>query len=1032
MPVRLTGSYVKRLIDERLSQKSELKPDIGRILGLPSNRIFFDPRGSASLITPLLAACTEVISSGKRTLANGQLVRAEQLPPYESFCLLIYVGLSISFFEALSEAVAALPPNQKSGERTPVTAPDRERDAKSWTKELTSLAACVLDAEVNYLIGSAPDAAGKDLFSTLNDWACALLAHDGQAENVLLKIRQELSKSAQDRFAVWLAQDGEAQIWLREFLNFRPQEAARNQVPDSMGSLTAPLQNWTDGKSDATERRRDAWKVYRESLRELPDTKGTMFAEEFGVRQVFVQPLVSYEIAGSKARKQSIVPDIGSLIGSLVSNRVPGDELILFCGGPGSGKSTLCRIIASELAQNEAMHPVFLRLRRLKEGADIPSFVEENLRREGLIDRISELRGIQNLVLILDGFDELVMASRARLREFFNNLRSDLDDGPLKKVKAIVSGRDTLFPLGAGLPSGSHVIQLLPFDRPRVEAWGQKWRALNTGQGSEFRPEIFYEEERRNKASSPLHHLVTWPLTLHLVARVHRTGGFQTDQTEARSVEKAVLYRSILAETSRRQLDQTAGKGRLGDRETRTFLRAVAWLMHSTSRDSLDFSEVDPVLQKLFPDASETDRAELADVAVVNAPELTKGEERGFEFVHKSFAEFLTAERLAETLDRVAYKTPDYETGTPNWQMSTVEAVRAIAAELGIRLLPAEIQEMLEPMLGDFRSFVSESSVRNGESEQRDADALERKLARLEELIRISGSKESMSEVGRATATSLLVRAPLEAIANYHAALLVLASSTALRLTRNRSTEKKGRRAEMSLSDLFRIIHLVEAGGLAIDQGLSRRLFSGIAIPQHDGKPISVSFPPIAPGRLTAAAGLVFPLVRTVQLMSSLLRFSHFERQILYQLMGDRPRRGDRGIFESMGSWLRGDWRDARYRNERYHYRHIFLDESELRELFGYGGDEHDWVDHFDSDVLSDYARPLFELLRELRSQGNDEAIARLIEFSYRRYRESTPPAHYAPHADEWFRRFFEMFVFQESEKVGRRIPKGRPPTKKD
>jgi NACHT domain len=877
MPAKLTGSYLKRLAHERLARQSELQPDIRKILDLPGSRVFLEPLDDRSLVDGLVAACLEAISSGRKVLANPGIIRADQLPPFESFCLLIYVALAVSFYEALSENIGNV-----GSELTSTTRDDSKSELKDWVKELTKLSNRVLEAEVNYLIGSPPTAAGRNLYGALVEWTLALLSRAGQDGTLLNFVRHRLSEVAHDRFTVWLARSGEAQQWLREYLNFQPQQEANDRVADNMNSLAIPLKDWTGKPGSLSNRRRDAWKTYRATLLELPDSKGTMFAEEFGVRRVFVQPLASYEIAGFKDRIQPKVNDVASLIGALVSTRVHGDELILLCGGPGSGKSTLCRIIASELSKNELMHPIFLRLRRLKEGADIPSFVEENLHNEGVIDRIAELREFSNVVLILDGFDELVMASRARLREFFNNLRADLEVGPLKKIRVIVSGRDTLFPSGQGLPIGSHIIRLLPFDLPRVETWGDKWRSLNAGQrGEEFRPEIFFESGHRGRHGnvSPLHHLVTWPLTLHLVARVHRSGHLEIGKADARDVEKAILYRSILAETSQRQHDQTSGKGRLGDKETRIFLRAVSWQMHSMSRDSLDFHEVDSTLQKLFPGASESERSELAEVTVVNAPELQKGEEKGFEFVHKSFAEFLVAEKIAETLDRVASQVPDWETGRPTWRMSAVDAVRAIASELGIRLLPPEVQEMLETMLGDFKLFCN-GTAGDASSSSENRDALRRKLERVEELIRMSGSRDTVSEVERVTSSSSLINTPLEALANFSAALLILASVVSQRIRRMTANGDAGRRAQIKLVDLFRLIHLVELGGVAIDEVLGHRIFRSLEIKRDNPNATAIRYPPVPPALLRDVKGLWCPIFVRLQEALILSQFAQLEANI--------------------------------------------------------------------------------------------------------------------------------------------------------
>jgi len=87
---------------------------------------------------------------------------------------------------------------------------------------------------------------------------------------------------------------------------------------------------------------------------------------------------VVYHIRGGEGDggEPQVVPDLGRLLGALISSRVSGEDLVILCGGPGSGKSTLCRVMASELAQDPLIHPVFLRLRRVKEGAEISQFID--------------------------------------------------------------------------------------------------------------------------------------------------------------------------------------------------------------------------------------------------------------------------------------------------------------------------------------------------------------------------------------------------------------------------------------------------------------------------------------------------------------------------------------------------------------------------------------------------------------------------------------------------------------------------------
>src|SRR5205807_266350 len=140
-----------------------------------------------------------------------------------------------------------------------------------------------------------------------------------------------------------------------EYLNFEHQRAWTARVSDDVRSIHQALTHWLQPTSEAAKKRAEAWERYKKTLLVLPDLKETMFAEQFGVRHVFVQPIARYKVAGMGIEDGTVVADVANLMAGLISERVPGDELILLCGGPGSGKSTLCRAIASELASNQEM-----------------------------------------------------------------------------------------------------------------------------------------------------------------------------------------------------------------------------------------------------------------------------------------------------------------------------------------------------------------------------------------------------------------------------------------------------------------------------------------------------------------------------------------------------------------------------------------------------------------------------------------------------------------------------------------------------
>ncbi len=429
----------------------------------------------------------------------------------------------------------------------------------------------------------------------------------------------------------WLTSAGKCSNWVREFLNYSHQQAVRSKVLEDFSSLLPTFKGWITPSPVSGEKKEKAWRKYREALQKLPDDKSTMFNENLGVRDVFVQPLVTYNVAGARREQGKVIPDVADLIGTLLSDRAAYGDLILLCGGPGSGKSTLCKYLASELAQDEQVHPVFVRLRRLQEGQDIRKFLEDHLQNEGVIDKLSELSDVNSLIIILDGFDELVMASRSRVMQFFNALEIDFQSGPLRNAKTIVSGRDTRFPKGVGLPIGAHVISLLPFDKAKIETWGRKWRSSQAaGRISDFYPEKFFTEGAEKRLTKPLHHLVSWPLTLHLVARAHASESIDLSVASSEEVEKAVLYRSIIDEAGIREEAQRVGEGRLDAKGMRSFVQALALEMYSSGREALDYTDGLPILKNIYKNATEKELGDLSQVAIVSQPQLTKGEQGGF------------------------------------------------------------------------------------------------------------------------------------------------------------------------------------------------------------------------------------------------------------------------------------------------------------------------------------------------------------------------------------------------------------------
>ena len=173
---------------------------------------------------------------------------------------------------------------------------------------------------------------------------------------------------------------------MRNYLALSYQEETSAQLLTDVSSIREALDAWRATAAGLKEQQAQAWTDYRMTLaaaRQKRDNVQRVIRSPEG----FLRPAAAYHVRGASgdAGTPRAVPNLARLIGVLVSTRVSGDDLIILCGGPGSGKSTLCRMVASELAGGNEYHPVFLRLRRAKEGAEIKGFIEDFLREEGLI-----------------------------------------------------------------------------------------------------------------------------------------------------------------------------------------------------------------------------------------------------------------------------------------------------------------------------------------------------------------------------------------------------------------------------------------------------------------------------------------------------------------------------------------------------------------------------------------------------------------------------------------------------------------------
>jgi hypothetical protein len=438
--------------------------------------------------------------------------------------------------------------------------------------------------------------------------------------------------------------------------------------------------------------------------------KEKVFAEDFTFKDIYV-PLKAKPIdKNGRVTKDAPAFDLETWAKELLADEKKQNQVMFVEAGPGRGKSVFCRMFADWVRQylHPVWTPVLIRLR------DIPTLQKSF--RETLQEAVNAGFASKGwftdrntrYLFFLDGFDELLMEGRSSggLEQFLKQVgqfQRDCDRYSEMGHRVLITGRTlALQGIERQMPDNLERVEIQVMDNGLQQQWLSQWEAQFGAETTSAFQQFLQHERCPKQVKSDL---AREPLLLYLLAAMHRDGelkveDFQgTNSTQAKILIYNQAVNWVLTEQRSKLLNRN-----LTELETEDLRRILTEAGLCVVQSGGECAPVAMIEERLREDNSvkallEEAQKRIGDNPLRNALAvfyLQQGSKEGsVEFVHKSFGEFLCAERLKESLEE--WTEPGKKGrgfNTPDSQMD-----REIYDLLGYGPLTEEIMEYLMGLL---------------------------------------------------------------------------------------------------------------------------------------------------------------------------------------------------------------------------------------------------------------------------------------------------------------------------------------------
>ncbi|MDY6785730.1 MAG: pentapeptide repeat-containing protein [Cyanobacteriota bacterium] len=447
----------------------------------------------------------------------------------------------------------------------------------------------------------------------------------------------------------------------------------------------------------------------------------TVFDEAFCFQDVYVPLEVKPVKTNGKVDENATSQNIEEWAKTMLLDATKQRQVLFIQGGPGRGKSVFCRMF-SDWVRRE-LHPIYTPiLIRLRDLTDFENNFDDTLKAATGTNFASNNNWLTDsdtrFLFLLDGFDELLLerGANADLRHFLEQVEgfqrrcAEITE---RQHRVLITGRPfALFGIERLMPANLERVEIMPMGREIQNQWLEKWQAVvdSDPAEAEVKTNAFRKFLQNKYCPEAVKTLAKEPLLLYLLAAMHRDN--QIDGTMFASASagdaKVLIYQQalewVLTKQRGRNLNQKLTQ--LEPEDLHAILAEAGLCVVQSGQEQARISTVEARLVERGDEdikkQIETARHQSEDDALKNALAVfylksVPGAENYVEFFHKSFGEFLCAERMVESL--VEWAETEKRRGKTQYRISTSELEWQIYDLLGYGALTGEIVEYVRALL---------------------------------------------------------------------------------------------------------------------------------------------------------------------------------------------------------------------------------------------------------------------------------------------------------------------------------------------